>query len=118
MCSASDEVDGPTVPEMRITQSQSDAGHAMLEISGELDLTDAADLHQRLLVLLHEQVREIVLDLSQLVFVDAAGIGAIVAAANLARRDGRRVVLAHPRPSVRRTLGLAHVEDLLPLDSE
>lgn len=103
---------------MRITEGEGGARRATVEVVGELDMINAADLHQQLLVLLHDRVHEIVLDLSRLVFVDASGIGAIVAAANLARRDGRRLVLAHPRPSVRRTLALAHVDDLVPIDSE
>lgn len=103
---------------MTITEGEGGARRATVKVVGELDMVNAADLHQQLLVLLHEHVHEIVLDLSALVFVDASGIGAIVAVANVARRDGRRLVLAHPRPSVRRTLELAHVDDLLPIDSE
>jgi len=65
---------------------------AVVRASGEVDLDTAAALHRALAEALRAH-REVVLDLSQVTFMDCAGLRALVAARNQADRQGRRLVL-------------------------
>ncbi|MFI2608938.1 STAS domain-containing protein [Kitasatospora sp. NPDC018619] len=59
---------------------------------GEIDLDTAPALRRALAAAL-ESHREVVLDLSEVTFMDCAGLGALVRARNQADRGGRRLVL-------------------------
>ena len=80
---------------------------AWVHLAGELDLARTPSLDETL----HEsllQARLVVVDLRDLVFIDAAGVHAIVAASVRARQTGRRLVLVHGRPDVYRVFELTH----------
>jgi anti-anti-sigma factor len=65
---------------------------AGVHVAGELRAAGAPEA-ARLLRRAERQARLVVLDLRQLTFIDACGVHVIVAAAILARRAGRRVVV-------------------------
>ena len=52
--------------------------------------------------------------MSGVTFIDAAGIGVLVAAANRARRAGGGLSLVAPSRQVRRVLDLLHLDAILP----
>ncbi|MFF3403060.1 STAS domain-containing protein [Streptomyces sp. NPDC002659] len=68
------------------------AGQAVVTVAGELDIHTAPDVRQALAaaVAVYE---ETVLDLAHLGFCDCAGLGALIAARNAARRHGTRLHL-------------------------
>ncbi|MFJ9845317.1 STAS domain-containing protein [Kitasatospora sp. NPDC101155] len=75
---------------------------------GEIDLATAPHLRRKLARALVEH-REVVLDLSEVTFMDCAGLGTLVQARNLADRTGARLVLhgiAHPVARLLRLTGL------------
>ncbi|MFI6449682.1 STAS domain-containing protein [Kitasatospora sp. NPDC050543] len=75
---------------------------------GEIDLAAARHLRRKLARALVEH-REVVLDLSEVTFMDCAGLGALVQGRNLADRTGLRLVLhgiAHPVARLLRLTGL------------
>lgn len=57
--------------------------------------------------------RDVVVDLSDLTFIDAAGLRALARTADRVRRDGRRLHLARPDPNLRRLLRLAGLDEWL-----
>jgi anti-sigma B factor antagonist len=79
-----------------------------ITLDGELDLATARGLERRLdaIPLAHTDVR---LDLSELTFVDSAGLSVLLRLANRAEEEGRRVTLVRPRPEVARLLWLVDV---------
>jgi anti-anti-sigma factor len=48
----------------------------------------------------------VIVDLEAVSFVDCAGLGVLLAVDRRARRTGRRILLANPRPAVARLLEL------------
>ncbi len=52
--------------------------------------------------------------MSGVTFIDASGIGVLVAAANLARQAGGGLSLLAPSRQVRRLLGVLHLDAILP----
>jgi anti-sigma B factor antagonist len=85
-------------------------GHQICRPAGEID---AATVSQFRAVLgeLSENLR-VVIDLSDVTFVDSAGLGALIGGIRRTRELGGDVVLACPRPSMARllrTTGLDHI---------
>jgi anti-anti-sigma factor len=92
-----------------------DGDRTVLSVRGELDLlsqtllTDAADTGRP----------DVVIDLSGAEFLDAAGVRALVGAAELSRRRGGRLQIVDARPFQRRLLLQLGLDELLgevPLD--
>ena len=87
------------------TASHGGLDAAWVSVAGELEITTAPELARTL----HEsqQLAHLtVLDLRELVFMDCAGVHAIVDASLRARNAGRRLVLVRGRPNVYRMFTL------------
>ena len=78
---------------------------AWVYVAGELDIATAPEL-ERTLRESQQLAHLTVLDLRELVFMDSAGVHAIVNASLRARQDGRRLVLVRGRPDIYRMFTL------------
>ncbi|MCO1657186.1 STAS domain-containing protein [Pseudonocardia humida] len=83
------------------------------DLSGELDLASIGQLRDTLSALRREGYRHVVLDLSGLDFLDAAGLGALVRADRLFRDGGATLVLTGLRPAQRRLLEITGLDRTL-----
>lgn len=77
-------------------------GLSTLSLRGELDIATADRLAKSLADIEGKEPRTIVLDLTELEFIDSSGLRVIVAADSEARRAGRRVVVVEGPEAVRR----------------
>jgi anti-anti-sigma factor len=85
-----------------------------VRLVGELDLATASEFERAVADISHGDV---VVDVSRLEFVDAAGLRALASLRNrLATDGGGQVVLRSPRPAIRRVLTIANVVDLFHLE--
>lgn len=91
-----------------------DVAHAIVRLDGELDITSSGPLVQHLSGLLSRGYTQIVIDLTHLVFCDAAGLGALVRAGRLAAARGGWLRLASTQPRLVRIMNLAHLTGALP----
>ena len=80
-------------------------GHIVISLHGELDLVDAAAVAAALGALA-ERDRWIIVDLSRLEFIDAAGVGALSRGRRQARNVGGGLLLTAPQPRVQQVLSL------------
>ena len=80
-------------------------GTARVRLTGELDLATAPQLEQTLRKARVEG-RRVVLDLRELAFMDCAGMGVIVAAAERARREDARLIVVRGPSHVDRVFTL------------
>jgi anti-anti-sigma factor len=80
---------------LQIRVEERDQGITVL-LSGELDMAEAKRLEHELLTLEQGGPRRIVLDLSQLTFLDSHGLAALLDAAEQAQRFGCELVLVPP----------------------
>ena len=85
-----------------------------MRVSGELDIATAAQLDGRLRALL-EQHERVVLDLSELSFLDSTGLAVLVGAARLAENDGGSFAVSAISSSAQRVLELSGVAEKLNL---
>ncbi len=79
--------------------TRSVAGHQVLEVTGEIDVYTAPQLRERLISLVDDGARWIVVDLSRVEFLDSTGLGVLVGALKRLRGagGGLSLVCAHER---------------------
>lgn len=85
----------------------------IIALAGELDLDGAQRVREALQRAEAAKVRRIVLDLSELEFIDSNGIRLILEADARSRSDGRLELIRGPRP-VHRVFELTGVVERLP----
>src|SRR5689334_7678156 len=90
-----------------------DAGGVdVVTLRGELDFASGEPLSSAFADLTPGP-RQVVVDLTELDFIDSSGVKMIVAAARAVEDAGGTFVLAAPRPTVRRVFEILHLEDVL-----
>ena len=87
-------------------------GRAVLSVAGEVDLQSAPELRERLIALYHEGERVVVLDMSDVAFLDSTGLGVIVAALKRFRASGGDLVLRRPAERERKLLDLTGLSEI------
>ncbi len=95
--------------ELRIA---ADGRDATVHLVGELDVSSADVLRQALCRLYHDGASSLVLDLSELAFVDSTGLSEFVIALKHCRGRGGDVVLRSPTPSATRVLNISGLDQV------
>lgn len=86
-----------------------DAARVLVE--GEVDVSNADELRDAVDSALAHDAPEVIVDLSQVPYIDSTGIGVLVGAAHRAADAGKKLVVASPQKNVARVLGLLGVAD-------
>ncbi len=97
-------------------RAERDDDEHVIALTGELDLDGAERVEQELLRAEATDARRIVLDLSDLRFIDSTGIRLILAADARSRADGDRLVLIRGPQAVQRVFELTGIVDLMPFE--
>jgi anti-sigma B factor antagonist len=87
-----------------------------VRVVGEIDISNVAYLAQSLRDAIETGWGpDIVVDLTELSFLDVQGLDALVASQHLARVSGKRLMLANPPGMVSRLLALTGLDVVLPV---
>jgi anti-sigma B factor antagonist len=105
--------DGSIVSSRLRLRTRTVDGCLVVEVGGEVDMTSAPTLRDHLLG--HIGVGEpcVVVDLSEVDFMDSTGLSALVVAYRQAGEIGSSVVVAGAQPAVRRVLEITQLDVLL-----
>ena len=95
--------------------ARSERGCTVLEISGELDIYTAQRLRAALVDHTEADGHRLVLDLSELTFIDSSGLGVLVGAFKQARLKGGALVLAGPRGQLLKILNVTGLDKVFPV---
>jgi anti-sigma B factor antagonist len=87
---------------------------ATVVLGGEIDFSTCPAIRRSLMAAISGGDIHLAVDMSGVTFIDAAGIGVLVAAANRAREAGGDLSLVAPSWQVRRLLDVFHLDALLP----
>ncbi len=82
-------------------------------VCGELDLFAAPELKDAISQALADDVRDLIVDLTQTVFIDSSGLAALMLAMRRAHSLGGRLVVIDAGGSVARTFRVAGVDQIL-----
>jgi anti-sigma B factor antagonist len=88
-------------------------GTATVLVRGELDLSTASQLRDRLFGLLEAGTNSVTLDVSGLSFIDSTGLGVIVAVVKRARQQGGNLVLRGPSRSARKVIDISGLSQIV-----
>jgi anti-sigma B factor antagonist len=89
-------------------------GVVVVEVDGELDLGAAPALDRHLGAAREERPRAVVLDMTEVRFVDSSALRSLLRAREALAGDGVELVLAGVAPQVRRLFELTSTDSLLP----
>lgn len=90
-------------------------GTAVLRLAGSLDFASAPEVRSHLLEVCASPPEAVVVDCSELRFIDSTGIGLFVAAFRRLDAAGARFLLANVDGTVGKTLRLTGVDQFLPV---
>jgi anti-sigma B factor antagonist len=102
--------------EFRVEDERPLDGVVVLAVSGEVDLHVAPILRERLLAGVDDAGRALILDLSEVTFLDSMALSVIVGAGKRARARRLELRLVVPRPEIRRIFEITLLDRVLPLD--
>ena len=108
-------VSKPTMTDHLEISVHAQPSHVLVCPLGECDITTALRLRSVLIDQSRLQAALIVADLTDLAFLDAAGIHALVDARTALARRQKRLVLSSPQKIVTRALILTGTEQLIPI---
>ncbi len=106
LASSHGESDGEQAPVVRVRR---EPGYVLVTVTGEVDYASAAGLRERLLALADDG-RPLVVDLDQVSFIDAAGLGALAAAARRASAHGASLHVVCVGHRIRRLFGITGLD--------
>lgn len=94
---------------------RNDNGRKVCHPVGDLDAASSAVLRATLQELADEVAEhgDLVIDLSDVPFLDSAGLGAVIAGVRAIRQNGGKVVLTSPRPSVANLLRTTEIDQIV-----
>ncbi|HWJ11490.1 MAG TPA: STAS domain-containing protein [Nocardioides sp.] len=98
---------------MELARSEPVDGAVVLSAAGRLNLTTAPQLRRTVDEAVTEGRARVVLDLTDVVFIDSSGLGAIVGGLKAARQAGGDLRIAGAGEQVRTVLGLTNLDRVL-----
>jgi anti-anti-sigma factor len=107
--------DGTRTTQLELWYQRSADGQAMVNLRGELDIATAEQAHAYLRrVVDGEKKGKVTLNLANLTFCDAAGLGVLAKVASYARRTGRTLRVTAARPSLLRIMRITGMDEAFP----
>ena len=91
------------------TSGAQGAAESVVSVSGEVDVSNADQLRDAVNAHLADGAPTLVVDLSQVPYIDSTGIGVLVGAAHRASEQDVLLKVARPQKNVARVLGLLGV---------
>ena len=95
--------------ELQIQTENTDDG-VILRPIGEIDLSCAALLRQRLKQVQTDEPGRLVIDLSEVPYMDSSGVATLVEAMQIARRTNSKIVLCRLQDKVRSIFEIARLD--------
>jgi anti-sigma B factor antagonist len=89
-------------------------GATVIRPIGHLDMLAAADFKALVASVVQSEPAVVVVDLSEVEFVDSSGLGAIISGLRTSREAGSDFRIAGPRAQVRTVLELTSIDRILP----
>lgn len=96
-----------------VAAAEDDDGCLRVRLTGELDIATAARLRDEIRRLIDREPDRLIVDLSGLDFIDAAGVGTLIGLWRHARRCGCRMWVTSPGPAVEKVLQVTGTYKLL-----
>lgn len=94
---------------MAVASITEQSGRTVIALSGEIDMEEAPKVRRALLDSM-KQKRDILVDLSQVTYIDSSGIASLIEGLQVARKQKNDLVLVSVSQRARRVLELARLD--------
>ena len=105
-----------TAEPVLVVDVERDGDEAIVRIDGEIEFATAPRLRSELLDLAQDGATPVILDLSNVPFLDSAGISLLIQAKKRLDAAGSDLVLRAPQPNIRRVLEISGVTELFRIE--
>jgi anti-sigma B factor antagonist len=95
-----------------------DEGHAIVQVSGVIDIVNGHSFRERLFAVLDEGPADVVVDLSAVSYVDTTGLEALWESAKRCRLGDRELVIFCPEGNVRQCLADSSLDEFVPTHTD
>jgi anti-sigma B factor antagonist len=102
--------------DFRLEEDRPRAGTVVVSVHGDLDLHTADELGDRLVGVAEGGASSVVVDLSDVAFVDSQGLGALLRGTRRLGGGVGRFRLVVPEPQIRRIFEITALDRVFPLD--
>ena len=106
--------DAPNAMQLELAFQVTTDGKATVRVRGELDIATADQAYAYLRDVVDSQDGPVTMNLAELTFCDAAGLGVLARVAGYARRSGRSLKLTAARPSLLRIMRITGMDQAFP----
>ena len=85
----------------------------MVSIRGEIDIYSIEKFRDSIEEKIKTQASEIILDCSELSYMDSTGMGVLIELRNKTKELGQKIIMMNPRPNIRKLLALTGVDEII-----
>lgn len=85
----------------------------MVSIRGEIDIYSIEKFRDSIEEKIKTQASEIILDCSELSYMDSTGMGVLIELRNKTKELGQKIIMMNPRPNIRKLLALTGVDKII-----
>ena len=107
-------IDVPHAMQLELAYQVTSDGRATVRVRGELDIATADQAYAYLREVVDSQDGPVTMNLAELTFCDAAGLGVLARVAGYARRSGRSLKLTAARPALLRIMRITGMDEAFP----
>lgn len=99
-------------------QVESHDDRRIIRIKGKITFEHSLELQNRLDAVLDKGVREVVMDFSEVPFIDSSGVGEVLRLFKRVKESGGRVVLANPNRKLRELFAIYRFDQFMDIVEE
>jgi anti-sigma B factor antagonist len=107
-------VDGGAAIELRL-DSREEGDWTILDVKGEIDLYSSSTLREKIIQLVDEGRTRLIVNLTEVGFMDSSGLGVLVGALKRLTERGGKLVLACPEGSPLKVLTITGLDKVFPI---
>jgi anti-sigma B factor antagonist len=99
-------------PEFAITEQGPEAGHHIIAVRGEIDLFTAPELKQALTEAVEAGDYRVVIDLTDVSFLDSTALGVLIGAVKRLRSRGGALAIVNTETSIAKTFEITGLDQI------
>jgi anti-sigma B factor antagonist len=103
--------------DFRIDEEHVRSGTVVFALHGDADLHSATELRARLGADIEAGADVVIVDFSEVTFIDSVALGVLLDAIKRLRARGGELRIAGPRPEIRRVFEITLLDRIFPLDA-
>ncbi|MBC3797195.1 STAS domain-containing protein [Acetobacterium tundrae] len=85
----------------------------MISIKGEIDIYSIGKFRELIEKKIATQAPQIILDCTELSYMDSTGMGVLIELRNKAKEMGQKIIMMNPRPNIKKLLNITGVDKII-----